>query len=335
MLDFPSLSPFTRRVTGVDRAYFPYDLSSEPADFALEAATILTTAGALYAMNGRFRPGSERVTVFLHGVGASWTTWTPLMLAAGSRLGELGNVLLVDLPGFGASERRPESLDASAIGPALVQACAQLGYRELDLVGHSMGGYLAMEMASGGAPEITSVCCLSGAYFSIVEAAAHPANALMHHPRATVYYRSQVALSLLGPLAPILLAALSRVGLMPMVLRPFLAQPKRARPAFRASLSTEFRGRSFRMAARNAKSHDLRTDWPRIAVPVFGLFGVRDRFTGPADARAFARVLPGASVTSVDEAGHFAHIEQPAATFEWVRRSVASARSTAQGEPND
>jgi pimeloyl-ACP methyl ester carboxylesterase len=284
-------------------------------------------------VNGRFRPESGRVTVFIHGVGASWTTWTPLLVAAGPELADLGNVLFVDLPGFGASEPRPPSLDATAIGRALVQACAQFDYHEMDLVGHSMGGYLAMVMASDDTTPITSVCCVSGAYFSIVAAAAHPASAALHHPRATVYYRAQVALSLLGPVAPRLLAALSRVGLMPAVLRPFLAHPKRARPEFRASLASDFRGRSFRMAARNAKSHDPRTDWPRIAVPVFGLFGARDQFTGRADVAEFARVVPGASVTSFDEAGHFAHIEQPAATFDWVRRSLASARVTAEGGP--
>jgi pimeloyl-ACP methyl ester carboxylesterase len=240
--------------------------------------------------------------------------------------------MLVDLPGFGTSEPRPPSLDATEIGHALVQASAQLGYREMDLVGHSMGGYLAMQMASAAAPEIKSVCCVSGAYFSVVAAAARPATAALHHPRATAYYRAQVALSLLGPLAPRLLAALARIGLMSAVLRPFLVHPGRAQPRFRASLSSDFRGRSFRMAARNAKSHDPRTDWPRIAVPVFGLFGIRDRFTGRADVAEFRRVLPLASVTQVDEAGHFAHIEQPTATFDWIRRSLQSARVVTKGE---
>lgn len=317
-----------------DRAYFPYDLSDIPADFQLEATTVQTTCGAMYVLHVPLRPASARVTVFIHGVGASWTTWTPLLVAAGPKLAELGNVMFVDLPGFGASEPRPQSLDATAIGRALVQACAQVGYREMDLVGHSMGGYLAMAMASDRAPEIKSVCCLSGAYFSVVEAAARPASAALRQPRASLYYRAQVALSLLGPVAPHVLAALTRLGLMSVVLRPFLAYSKRARPRFCASISRDFRGRSFRMAARNAKSHDPQTDWPRIAVPVYGLFGVRDKFTGRADVAEFGRVLPDASVTSFDEAGHFVHIEQPEATFDWIRRSLTST-SNVQGEPHD
>jgi pimeloyl-ACP methyl ester carboxylesterase len=322
-------------VIRAEDAYFPHDLSDTPADFELQAEMVETTFGLMYVLHRRFRPASTRVTVFIHGVGASWTTWTPMLLAAGPRLADLGNILFVDLPGFGASAPHPMSLDATEIGQALVQVCAQVGYHEMDVVGHSMGGYLAMAMASDGAPEIQSVCCVSGAYFSVVAAAARPASAAIHHPRASVYYRAQVALSLLGPLAPRLLAALAHLGLMPMVLRPFLAHPERARPRFRASLSCDFRGRSFRMAARNAKSHDPRTGWPRIAVPVFGLFGVRDRFTGRADVAQFGRVLPGASVTLFDEAGHFPHVEQPSASFDWIRRSVTSARSTAQGEPHD
>jgi pimeloyl-ACP methyl ester carboxylesterase len=62
------------------------------------------------------------------------------------------------------------------------------------------------------------------------------------------------------------------------------------------------------------------------------LFGVRDRFTGRDDVAQFGRVLPVASVTSFDDAGHSAHIEQPTATFDWIRRSLASARVIGKGE---
>lgn len=317
-----------------DHGYFPHDLSDTPADFTLQAATVQTTCGPIFLVHRPLRPDSTRATVFLHGVGATWTTWTPMLRAAGPAIAELGNILLVDLPGFGASEPHPESLDAAAIGSALIQVCAAVGYHEIDLVGHSMGGYLAMAMASAGAPEIKSVCCVSGAYFSIVAAASRPAAAALRHPRASLYYRTQVGISLLGPWGPRLLAATARLGLLPLMLRPFLAHPRSARERFRASLSHDFRGRSFRMAARNAKSHDPKTDWPRIAVPVCGLFGAQDRFTGHADVVEFGRVLPNAAVTIVKDAGHFAHIEQPRATFDRIRRFQASFRPIVQEGPH-
>jgi pimeloyl-ACP methyl ester carboxylesterase len=128
-------------------------------------------------------------------------------------------------------------------------------------------------------------------------------------------------------------AALPRIDLMPSVLRRFLAHPRQAPPRFRASRASDFRGRSFRMAARNAESHDPHADGPGIAVPVFVLFGRRDQFTGRADVAEFAQVVAGASVTSFDEAGHLSHLEQPAATFDRIRRSLASARVIAEGEP--
>jgi hypothetical protein len=97
-----------------------------------------------------------------------------------------------------------------------------------------------------------------------------------------------------------LLAAVRPLGLISVVLRPFLAHPSWARPRSRASLSSGFRGRSFRLAAHNAKSHDPRTDWPSIAVSVCGLFGVGDQLTGRADVLEFGR-LPDASVTTFAE----------------------------------
>jgi pimeloyl-ACP methyl ester carboxylesterase len=86
------------------------------------------------------------------------------------------------------------------------------------------------------------------------------------------------------------------------------------------------------MAARNANRHEPRADSPGTAVAVLGLFGVRDRFTGPAEVAEFGRVVPGSSVTTFDEAGHDYRIEQPTATFDWLRPFLASAHLIGEEE---
>ncbi len=86
----------------------------------------------------------EPALVLIHGAEADSTMWEPYMegLAAGRR------VIAVDLPGHGGTVA-PEDLDASARGitdwfSALLDA---EGLDPVDLLGHSMGGTVAIHMA--------------------------------------------------------------------------------------------------------------------------------------------------------------------------------------------
>ena len=49
----------------------------------------------------------------------------------------------------------------------------------------------------------------------------------------------------------------------------------------------------------------------RIDVPTLLLWGAQDRIVTPDYGRAYAAAIPGARFATVDQAGHFPHIEQP------------------------
>jgi pimeloyl-ACP methyl ester carboxylesterase len=49
----------------------------------------------------------------------------------------------------------------------------------------------------------------------------------------------------------------------------------------------------------------------RIDVPTLLLWGAQDRIVTPAYGRAYAAAIPGAKFATIDQAGHFPHIEQP------------------------
>jgi pimeloyl-ACP methyl ester carboxylesterase len=50
----------------------------------------------------------------------------------------------------------------------------------------------------------------------------------------------------------------------------------------------------------------------RIDVPTLVLWGENDRVVAPAYGRALAQRIPGADFRLIDQAGHYAHVEQPA-----------------------
>ena len=60
----------------------------------------------------------------------------------------------------------------------------------------------------------------------------------------------------------------------------------------------------------------------RISVPTLVLWGARDRILTPEYGRAYAELIPGASFSVVEGAGHHPELEQPRAFVERVARFI-------------
>ena len=83
--------------------------------------------------------------VFIHGLGSSADRWLDIPLALSLHY----HTIAIDLPGFGMAER-PESGFGYTIAEYvgyLSQLLPQLGVKKAHLVGHSLGGYIAAEIA--------------------------------------------------------------------------------------------------------------------------------------------------------------------------------------------
>jgi pimeloyl-ACP methyl ester carboxylesterase len=62
-----------------------------------------------------------------------------------------------------------------------------------------------------------------------------------------------------------------------------------------------------------------------VHIPALVLWGDSDRIFTPEYGLAYARAIPGAQFTMIPNAGHLPHIEQPAATFAALDAFVAQA----------
>ncbi|WP_181765072.1 alpha/beta fold hydrolase [Streptomyces albidus (ex Kaewkla and Franco 2022)] len=107
------------------------------------------------------RRGSGEPVVLLHGIGHHWQAWEPVL----SILAASYEVVAVDLPGFGASPTLPEghSYELGSVIPLLGEAISTLGLERPHVVGNSLGGLLALELALHG--HARSVTALSPAGF--------------------------------------------------------------------------------------------------------------------------------------------------------------------------
>lgn len=94
------------------------------------------------------RRGTGAPLILIHGIGHHWQAWLPVM----DRLAASRDVIAIDLPGFGVSPGLPDGVPytAESLADAVEAFCAMLGVREPHVVGNSLGGYLALELASRG-----------------------------------------------------------------------------------------------------------------------------------------------------------------------------------------
>lgn len=105
-----------------------------------------------------FHAKAQRKFLLIHGNPADWTDWDAIR----PYLRRHGDVLSMDLPGFGASPRKPEqsvSLDAHAdVAMAVARA---FGWEDgLTVFGHSHGGAIAQTMAARHTESVSGLVLL-------------------------------------------------------------------------------------------------------------------------------------------------------------------------------
>ncbi|GAB2812748.1 alpha/beta fold hydrolase [Streptomyces daliensis] len=107
------------------------------------------------------RRGSGEPVVLLHGIGHHWQAWEPVL----SVLAASHEVVALDLPGFGTSPALAEGqpYDTAGVVPLLAETFRALGLERPHVVGNSLGGLLALELALHG--QARSVTALSPAGF--------------------------------------------------------------------------------------------------------------------------------------------------------------------------
>lgn len=271
------------------------------------------------------RAGRERgdtATLLLHGAAGSWTTWTPL-LAASDRLGTpLSDVIIPDLPGWGDSAGTVDDIGAlSAELAALVRA---QGYERWRVVGHSLGGFVALDLAAREPDATVGVGLVSPSGPGVQAVVRHPVFAAARVPGFAGMLLAMRTLSVLGGGASGVLRALDRVGLLRPLAAPLFAHPDRIDRTVIAALADEIRPGAFRGAARLAASYDTAL-WRRITAPVLSVRGERDVFAAADEHAELAALIPGFSEVRMRSAGHFAHVEQPVAALRALGLGAAGA----------
>nr|WP_042190175.1 alpha/beta hydrolase [Kibdelosporangium sp. MJ126-NF4]CEL19142.1 N-formylglutamate deformylase [Kibdelosporangium sp. MJ126-NF4]CTQ95056.1 N-formylglutamate deformylase (EC 3.5.1.68) [Kibdelosporangium sp. MJ126-NF4] len=260
------------------------------------------------------RRGSGSPLVLLHGIGHRWQAWEPVI----GRLAESHDVIAVDLPGFGKSPSLPEPYSVEASLEATVDALKSMGITRPHIAGNSLGGMLALELASAG--HASSVTALSPAGFWRTARGRAWALRVLGTIRTTGRLSPQ-AQKVVMSLKPFRLASgsllfghPSRVPLQVMLddLAAMAAAP------------------GFDAVARAGKDYFFTC--PEPVVPVTIAWGTRDRILWPSQARRSAELLPAARQVSLPECGHVPMHDEP----ELVARTILETCARAEAaEPSE
>lgn len=261
----------------------------------MNQATLVTDAPLAYQYWGDIQR-SERLVMLLHGVGGSRESWSDALSGTGSALAEAGLcAVAVDLPGYGHSPLPPH-YDMQAMTALVLETLWSLPRHcaaKVALVGHSMGGMVALDLIAGAPQEVDAMVLM----------ATSPA-----FGRPDGAWQQDYLAQRLSPLD----AGKGMVKLAPGLVKGMAsanaAHDVVARAALLMSAVPEA---TYRSALHAIVGFDRRAALPEIHVPVLCLAGGDDRNAPPAVMSAMAARIEGAKYRCLPGVGHLAHMEAP------------------------
>ncbi|WP_051427544.1 alpha/beta hydrolase [Arthrobacter sp. H20] len=284
------------------------------------SARFTTALGPVHVRISRTAGTTAPPWVLLHGAAGSWRTFTELQAAR--NFPTAVDTVVIDLQGWGGSPGIGDfTIESQAA--AVVAVLTQAGYGRWRIFGHSMGAVPALEIAVAEPERTLAVIVLSPTAVIASKAFRHPWRSLSTMAPLLGMRTIMRFLRLTGFLAPRLVAASRRAGLLTLVLRPFVVRPAALTDAVVNALAVDARPAAFAVAAKALRDYDF-AHWAKAGGRQLLLRGEQDVFTSAAEIDQLTGLLPRAHAEVLPGTGHFAHVEDPEAVARFLARETAS-----------
>jgi pimeloyl-ACP methyl ester carboxylesterase len=222
--------------------------------------------------------GKGETVLFLHGAGGS--TWSPLL----QLLAETHHVLAPEHPGFGRSQIPDWMLGIGDLAFFYLDVLEKLDLRNVHLIGHSLGGWTAAELAVRNTARLKSLSLLA------------PAG--VRSPDV--------------PFGDIFLWSPQEHARHMFHDKKFVNQRLKQLETMDQDIWLQNRTAAARLAWNPRLNNPQLPYWlHRIDVPTLFIWGQNDAICPFACAEHFVKPIPNATLEALPETGHALHTERP------------------------
>jgi pimeloyl-ACP methyl ester carboxylesterase len=248
--------------------------------------------------------GKGEPVLLLHGLGASKVTWLPVL----ARLADGHRLVVPDLPGHGESEKPRREYSPRFYAKVVRQLMDSVGVERAAVVGNSLGGRIAVELALRSPGRVARLALLDPSV---------PGLRWRYVMGFTRVFPTEIG-AIPFPL---------RERWMEVMIRRLFAHPSRLSNDGYSAAAAEFIRIYRHPAARMAFFSTLRhivTERPdtffaslrRIKQPALIIFGEQDRLVPARLGVRLAQHLPNAELVVLPDVGHVPQFEATAETLE-------------------
>jgi pimeloyl-ACP methyl ester carboxylesterase len=239
--------------------------------------------------------------VFVHGLSGSWPNWLEQLpvFAADHR------VITLDLPGFGHSPMPHEPISISGYARVVDGLLDTLGVDAAAVVGNSMGGFIAAELAISVPQRVERLVLISAAGLSTYgnRGGLRAVPVFRRLERTITAYAAWTA-SKSETVA-------RRRRLREATLGLVVAHPSRLGAALAAEQVRGAGKPGFVDALEANLNYDFRERLPEIACPTLIVWGDSDRVITVSDADLYEQLIPDSRKVIFKDTGHLTMLERP------------------------
>jgi pimeloyl-ACP methyl ester carboxylesterase len=224
--------------------------------------------------------GDGHPFLILHGGAGPASVTGFAELLAGNRP---ARVITPTHPGFGGTPRPEGLIDPRGLAVLYVELLAELDLRDVTVVGNSVGGWIAAEMALIGSDRVSSVILVNAVGIEVPG-----------HPVADFFSLTMAEVAELSYFDP----------------GSFRIDPAALPPAAQAVMA-ENRSTLAVYAGAGMLDPSLAGRLDAVTTPTLVLWGESDRIVDQDYGRAFADAIPGARFQLLTHTGHVPQVETP------------------------
>jgi pimeloyl-ACP methyl ester carboxylesterase len=241
------------------------------------------------------RGGRGEALLYLHGTDGL-VDWPPMLDSLAARY----EVIAPDHPGYGSSPAPDWLDDIGDLAYFYFDVIDRLGISGVHVVGHSVGGWIGLEMAVRCVHRLRSLTLIASAGIHVKGVPKTDIFMIDPDEQARLAYADTAK----GEAAAARAAAdkyqdsmiMNRLASARLGWHPRFFNPKLER-------------------------------WlHRVRLPTHIVWGAQDRIIPPAYGEAFHRLIPGSTLTTISDAGHLPHLERPDATLAAIEKFMAGLK---------